>query len=243
VVWIAALVCLAAALVGGWFVLKKKHGEHLTDQQTACLDGKKPPQAALFLVDATDRLTPDTAERVVQEIRDTVSRMPRYSRVIVVPFGDDTAQPLKTQFSKCLPGRGKEAGFDESPQFVEQAYAAFDRSLAGLKDQLQSLPDSKTSPIAEQVVRAVSDPVLHWEGDQRTLILVTDGLETGVYRSGDLKLPDPKPQLLEYVKVDYFEVGNTRAGKLQSDDLRRRWKAWFEKAGSTVRMIAPGYTS
>ena len=49
--------------------------------------------------------------------------------------------------------------------------------------------------------------------------------------------------------VGYQAPGSAKAGtgagiaRIGSAMPRRQWRAWFEKAGATVRMTAPGYTS
>jgi hypothetical protein len=195
------------------------------------------------MVDATDRLSPENASRISSRIDDVVNRLDRYSRVIIVPFGGDTAAPLLPIFNKCLPGRAATANFDEGTQRLEQQYDAFRDALGAMSSRLTQLPDSRTSPITEQVVRAASDSQLHWQGSARTLVLITDGLESSIYWTRNLRLPDPPEALLRDVRAEYFEIGNERGNRLQTRQMRLEWKSWLERAGATVRITAPGFSA
>ncbi|HEX2764500.1 MAG TPA: hypothetical protein VHM92_11760 [Allosphingosinicella sp.] len=212
-----------------------------TDIATGCLTSAPTPQAVLFMVDQTDRLSKEHAARIKSRIEDEVSKLPRYSRVIIVPFGGDTAAPLEPIFNKCLPGRSATANLDEGAQLLEEEYKGFDQSLQSLISGLDRLPDSKTSPITEQVVRAASDPQLHWQGSARTLVLITDGLESSIYWTRNLKLPDPPEGLLRDARAEYFEIGNAKGNRLQTREMRLEWKSWLERAGADVRISAPGF--
>jgi hypothetical protein len=241
--WIAALVVVAGVVAYGAYYLFNVSKSHETDSATGCLTGKRPPKAAMFLIDTTDRLSPENARYVIETIKREEADLPRFSRVILVPFGDDTATPLSPIFNKCLPGRAEEAGIDENARFLRAAAEEFDRSLEALQEKLQGIESSRTSPITEQVVRAASSPVLDWQGDARRLVLISDGLESSIYWSRDLQLADPKPGMLAGVEAEYVELGNAKGARLQTDEMRERWKSWFAKAGATVRMTAPGYVA
>jgi hypothetical protein len=208
-----------------------------------CLTNATGPQASLFLIDETDRLSHENAERIKARIRDGVNTMPRYSRVIIVPFGGDIATPLQPIFNKCLPGRSSTASLDEGAQLLDEQYQAFEKTLDAEVRKLEELPDSKTSPITDQVIRAASDPELHWQGKARTLVLITDGLESSIYWTRNLHLKDAPEGLLRGVHAEFFEIGNARATRLQTPSMRSEWKRWLEKAGADVRVTAPGYSA
>lgn len=235
------------ALVGGvgylgyWYWAGRSLNE--TDSQTGCLTNAPAPQAVLFMVDSTDRLSRENSERIGSRVRDAVDNLPRYSRVIIVPFGGDTAAPLQAIFNGCVPGRPSDARWDEGAQLLAEPYQRFGRELDALVAQLQQLPDSRSSPITEQVVRAASDPQLHWQGNARTLVLITDGLESSIYWTRNLRLPNPPEALLRDVRAEYFEVGNTRGNRLQTREMRLEWKSWLERGGADVRLSAPGFSA
>lgn len=214
-----------------------------TDAETGCLRNAPSPQAALVMVDSTDRLSRENSVRIGSRVRDLVDGLPRYSRVIIVPFGGDTAAPLQAIFNGCVPGRPSDARWDEGGQLLTEPYQRFRRELDGLVSRLQQLPDSQSSPITEQVVRAASDPQLRWQGTARTLVLATDGLESSIYWTRNLRLANPPQGLLRDVRVEYFEVGNTRGNRLQTHEMRLEWKSWFERAGAEVRITAPGFSA
>jgi hypothetical protein len=195
------------------------------------------------MVDSTDRLSAENGARIRERINDAVNVLPRYSRVIIVPFGGDTATPLIPIFNKCLPGRAATASIDEGSQLLEEDYRAFAQALDGMVTHLQQLPDSRTSPIAEQIVRAASDPELHWQGTARTMVVITDGLETSIYWTRNLRLNDPPEGLLRDVRAEYFEIGNAHGNRLQTPQMRLEWKSWFERAGAEVRITAPGFSA
>jgi hypothetical protein len=228
---------------GGYFGIQYWRGLQAreTDDKTGCFTHAPTPQAALFLIDATDRLSHENAKRIGDRIKDAVDGLDRYSRVIVVSFGGDTATPLKQIFNGCVPGKATTARWDEGNQLLKKQYDDFRKQLDGLVGELERLPDSKTSPITEQVIRAASDPQLHWEGKVRTLVLATDGLESSIYWTRHLKLPDPPASLLKDVRAEYFEIGNEKGNKLQTPEMRKEWKSWFERAGADIRITAPGY--
>jgi hypothetical protein len=234
------LLLLAALGYFGW-QYSKSRGARATDAETGCLTNAPTPHAVLFMVDATDRLSPEHAQRIKSRINDVVAELPRYGRVTIVPFGGDTAAPLLPIFNKCLPGRSSTASLDEGAQLLEEEYQAFRQALDGMIGRLEALPDARTSPITEQVVRAASDPQLHWQGGARTLVLITDGLESSIYWTRNLRLPDPPEGLLRNARAEFFEVGNARGGRLQTHAMRTEWKSWLERAGAEVRMSAPGF--
>jgi hypothetical protein len=238
------LIALAAiVLVAGvaYWLMNKSISETKANEQTGCLENAPAPEAALFMVDTTDRLTKETAERIKTHITDNVNSLERYSRVLIVAFGGDTAEPLKTIFDHCVPGKAREARLYEGSRILEQKYAEFQTDLSNFTDTLHRIPDSKTSPITAQVIRAAGDPTLHWEGKARRLVLITDGLQSSIYWTKNLKLPDPDPDILKGIKVEYFEIGNVKSGHLQTPKLRSEWKAWLEHTGADVRITAPGY--
>lgn len=242
---LVALVILVAiaglAYLGYRYMEDRKQLQ--TDTDTGCLTNAPTPQAVLFMVDSTDRLSRENGIRIRSRIDDAVTNLPRYSRVIILPFGGNTAAPLLPTFNKCLPGRSATARFDEGGQLLDEDYAAFTQALDAMVANLQRLPDSRTSPIAEQIVRAASDPQLHWQGSARTLVLITDGLESSIYWTRHLRLPDPPEALLQGVRAEYFEVGNERAIRLQTRELRLEWKSWLERTGADVRLTAPGFSA
>jgi hypothetical protein len=237
------LVLLLLVGGGGYFGWRYVQGAKAneTDEHTGCLKNVPTPQAVLFLIDATDRLSAENAERIGSRIKDAVDGLDRYSRVIIVSFGGDTATPLHQIFNGCIPGKTSTARWDEGAQLLGRQYDEFKKQLDGLVAALQQLADSKTSPITDQIVRAASDPQLHWEANLRTLVVVTDGLQSTIYWTRHLKLPDPPAGLLEDVRAEYFEVGNEKGSRLQTPEMRLEWKSWFERAGADVRITAPGY--
>jgi hypothetical protein len=238
---VGAVAVVLAGLGSGFFFLKRDGSHNQTDQTTGCLINRNTPEAMLVLVDETDKLSRENSERIRTHIVDKVNALPRYSRLTIVPFGGDIATPLKPIFDQCLPGRGDDAGMAEGALILKKKYEEFTAALDGLVDQIQEIPDSKMSPITEQVVRAASDEVLHWQGQTRSLYLVTDGLESSIYWTKALQLKEPTEGILKDVKAEYFEVGNSKAARLQTRELREKWKSWLTSAGAEVRMNAPGY--
>lgn len=242
-IWVTSLTVLLVGIVGAYFALKQSQTANATDAETGCLSGRLAPEAVLFMVDTTDRLNDKNADHVVMSIRDMTDQLPRYSHVIVVPFGNDTSMPLVPLFSQCLPGHGKDARLDESARFVEEGYKRFEGALSQLGNTLKKQADASTSPITQQIINAASNPALHWKGDTKTLVLYSDGLESTIYWTKELKLKDPPPRILDRVKVEYHELGNVKSYRLQTPNLREQWRTWFDKAGATVRMTAPGYAT
>jgi hypothetical protein len=235
------LLLLVGSLAGAWYYLKVSASSSATDIETGCLSERPTPEAVLVLVDETDKLSRENAERIRTHIADSVRTLPRYSRIIVVPFGGDLVTPLRPIFDRCIPGRGGDAGVTEGSAILDRHFAEFENALDGLVNTLTEIPDSAQSPITQQVVRAASDEVLHWTGETRRLYLVTDGLESSVYWTRDLHLQPAPAGILAGVKVEYFEIGNARNSSRQTRDLREEWREWLTQAGADVRMHAPGY--
>jgi hypothetical protein len=242
---LVAIVVLLIVGALGYFGYRyaQARKERETDAETGCLTNAPTPQATLFLVDETDRLSSENGARIRARIHDAVAALPRFSRVIIVPFGGDTATPLLPIFNKCLPGRAATAALDEGSQLLEEEYRTFEQALDGMVTRLQQLPDSPTSPIAEQIIRAASDPELHWQGNTRTMVVITDGLESSIYRTRVLRLADPPAGLLRGVRAEYFEIGNERDSRFQTHEMRLEWKSWLERAGAEARLAAPGFSA
>lgn len=238
----SALLVIGALGGAGWY-MKSVSSQFETDQATGCLTQTETPEAVLFLVDATDKLSRPNAARITTHITDIVDRLPRYGRVIVIPFGENQAQPLQPILDLCVPGKGEAARPDEGAQILAKRYDEFKRTIDELGDDLTEVPDSNSSPISQQMVRAISDDVLHWNGRVRRLVLITDGLQTGRFRdaSGELPAP-PSPNFLKGVQAEYFEVGNERDVVQQTRELRQEWIDWFSDAGAEIEeVIAPGF--
>ena len=234
-----------AACVGayvGYQAYERRHRQHEVDKETGCLLHAENPQAVVLMIDSTDPLAKQSGPRLRTAIMDLVNDLPRYSRVTLVAFGNQLADPLEIKFDGCLPGRRDDAGWDEGGGYLNSQFRKFDTKVKQVVASLEALPPANSSPIAEQVIRAASDRVLHWEGARRRLFLATDGLESVVYRTGRVTLPTPAANLLSGVDVEFFEVGNERDYALQTPSMRVAWANWFKAAGSTsVQMSAPGY--
>ena len=163
-IWLAAAVALVLAIGTGWYTMSQRAQTRATDA-AGCPAHGDPPAAALVLVDATDRLSAETAAYVVKMIEQDAGQLPELSRVTIVPFGDDTAAPLAPIFSRCLPGRT--ARFDQNQHAVDAARQDFDASLNTLKSQLEQLPSRQNRPpiTAQGLSAPPAIPSLQWRGD------------------------------------------------------------------------------
>lgn len=235
-----------AASVGaftGFRAYQERHHERQVDRATACLLNSETPKALLIMVDTTDPLVQESGLRLKTAIMDAVGELPRYSRVTLIAFGNRLAEPLAVMFDGCLPGRRDDAGWDEGGGYLEHQYHKFEVQVQQVVQSLDNLPPASSSPIAEQVIRAASDRVIHWEGARRSLLVATDGLQSSVYAHGQLRLPPPPGNILKGIEVEFFEVGNARDQSLQTPAMRTAWADWFKSAGATVTMSAPGYSA
>lgn len=247
---IAAATAIAFMLIGMgvWFTLGTRHDyANERDAKTFCLLHAASPRAELTMLDQTDSLAADSGQyfmRLVTHIRET---LPRNGRLAIVPFSGDLGAPLIVVFDVCSPGRGSEADqVSEGALKMQRDYEAlFARPLENVARALAAPRESAQSPIAAQILRAANDPTIGWSGKDRVLNLMTDGLEntatSRVYADGVLHLPPPPPELLRGVTVNYYELASARHSNLQTPPVRVAWKAWFEAAGATVNMYAPGY--
>lgn len=238
-----SLLALAACTgaFAGFRVYQERHHERQVDRATGCLMNSETPKALLVMVDTTDPLVRESGARLQTAIMDAVGQLPRYSRVTLIAFGNHLAEPLSIRFNGCLPGRRDDAGWDEGGGFLEYQHHKFEVEVQRVVESLDNLPPASSSPIAEQVIRAASDRVLHWDGARRGMLLVTDGLQTSAYVRTQVRLPAPPEGILNGVEVEFFEVGNERDNALQTPSMRVAWANWFKSAGATVTMSAPGY--
>lgn len=240
-----SLLTLAACVgaIAGFRAYQERHHERQVDRATGCLLNSTTPKALLVMVDTTDPLAQESGVRLQAAIMDAVGELPRYSRVTLIAFGNQLAEPLAIKFDGCLPGRRDDAGWDEGGGYLEHQHRKFEAEVQRVVESLGNLPPANSSPIAEQVIRAASDRVLHWEGARRGLLLVTDGLQTSAYTRTHVRLPVPPDGILRSVEVEFFEVGNARDQSLQTPEMRVAWADWFKSAGATVTMSAPGYAA
>lgn len=235
-----------AACVGAFTAVRAyqvRDHEREVDRATGCLLNSETPKALLVMVDTTDPLVQESGLRLKSAIMDAVGELPRYSRVTLIAFGNQLAEPLAVRFDGCLPGRRDDAAWDEGGGYLEHQHRKFETEVQRVVQSLDNLPSASSSPIAEQVIRAASDRVLHWEGARRGLLLVTDGLQTSVYAQSEARIPAPPESILRGVEVEFFEVGNARDQSLQTPEMRTAWANWFKSAGATVTMSAPGYAA
>jgi hypothetical protein len=212
------------------------------DNETGCLLRQPAPVAAMFLIDTTDKLSVANARRIATHVTDIVEGLPTYSKIVVIPFGGDLSAPLQPVFDRCVPARADEARVNQGSRVLQRRYDAFREVMGRLEGSLTTIADSPASPISQQVVRAVSDEVLHWDGESRRLVLVSDGLQSARYRLSNGELPaPPSPTWLQGVTVEYFEMGNARGLAGQTQKNRILWRDWFKSGGAQVEMIAPGF--
>lgn len=239
---IAAGIMVVGAIGGtGWY-LRSVSSQLATDEKTGCLTKRKAPEAVMFLVDTTDKLSPEHARRIRTHISDIVAGLPMYSKVLVVPFGGDVAIPLEPVFDQCVPGKAGDERLDQGALLLQQRFEQFETIISQLEKSLTEIPDAPSSPITNQIVRAASDDVLHWDGERRRLVLVSDGLQSSKFRNSDGTLPaPPSPDFLRGVEAEYFEVGNQRESGRQNRQLREGWRSWFERAGAKPSIVAPGF--
>lgn len=239
---IIAGIMVVGAIGGTAWYMREVGAQMATDDKTGCLNKRQAPEAVMFLVDTTDNLSFENARRIRTHIADIVKELPRYSKVLVIPFGGDIAVPLEPVFDHCVPGKAGDERPDEGALLLQQQFERFEGVVDDLAKTLTEVSDAPFSPITNQVVRAVSDDVLHWEGDKRRLILVSDGLQSSKFRSADGSLPaPPAPDFLKGVEAEYFEVGNQRDSARQTRQNREGWRTWFESAGAKAKIVAPGF--
>lgn len=217
------------------------------DPATLCVADTSPPRAELTLLDTTDRLAADSGTQLEWLLRRIGDDLPRGGRLTIVPLNGDLGRPAEPAFDACSPGRRSEANsLLEGGARLQRDYdQRFEKPLEAVVRKISRDRPSTRSPIAAQIVRTVTDPVIDWKGDKRVLNIVTDGLENGrgssAYGSGPVRLPQAPPELLRGVTVNYYELTNSSRHKLQTSEVRNAWKTWLEEAGGTVNMYAPGY--
>jgi hypothetical protein len=248
--WIAGgALALVLAAAGGAMVFGARESVAAErEPKTGCLVHSAPPSATLAFLDVTDPLAADSGQRFTNLVTRMRDDLPRDGRLTIVPFGGDLGVSLAPVFDQCSPGRGSEANtLMEGASKVERHYQRdFGEKVSGAADQLTRAQPSEQSPITAQLARVVGDPSIRWEGQQRTLVIWTDGLEntaqSPVYKKGRVILPPPPKGLLAGVRVEYVELVNPKAHALQTPQLRKAWEQWFRDAGAEdVQMYAAGY--
>jgi hypothetical protein len=250
--WAAgAGIVIMLVLMALWMVGTSRVEEATArNDQTFCLLNRQPPAAYLLMLDLTDTLARDSGKRFDNLRAVLLDELPRNGRLTVVPFGGDLGQSLVAKFSACSPGRREDVdGWRESADDAQWNYDEnFRKPLDKIAQELLDEHTSPSSPIAEQIERAVGDPAIVWRGDKRVLIVMSDGLQntkdSRIYRGAPIALPEPPENLLSGVHVRYIELANAKHSALQTKEVREAWRRWFVAAGAAeVEMDARGYAA
>ncbi|PVX28015.1 hypothetical protein DD559_00500 [Sphingomonas pokkalii] len=241
--WISGFAVAISLVAGGAGYLSYLSHAQAVDPETLCLLNHEAPVAALVMIDVTDRIEQRNVKMIEANVLGIAKKLPRASKLIVVPFDDDTTSALTPKYQNCVAAKGADARMDENAKFLDPIYKQFLATLGdGVRNAVNDAPTSHSSPITQQIIRAGSSPSLGWVGTQRKLILITDGLQTGAIGRRSVALPKPESQPLEGVDVVFIEVGNRRDKSRQSKRLRTAWERWLKAAGaSSLKMIDPSH--
>lgn len=245
--WSVVIFASGLGMIG--FVLNRAEADRRAriDPVTLCSTYAASPKASLMLVDQTDPLARDDAANFTAMVRSVASSMRRNDRLTIVPFDGDLGRTPSAIFDTCSPGNADEVDdVQEGRRPARERFKA--KFMDPLTDQMNTLMKSvhsPRSPIARQIERIATSPAIGWQGRERELILITDGLEntddSPIYADGTIKLPTLTPGLLKGIKVKYYLLANAKRSDLQLNQVQAAWKAWLEAEGATVEIYAPGF--
>lgn len=247
----AALV--VATLIGGGvaYLTLKPTGEI---DPFNCPADRLAPAHTVLIIDATDRLEPNQAARLVDTAEAAARALPRHGRFTILLVQPDSPWEPEQVISLCSPGRGSEADpLTETGALYERAWREqFLAPLQTAAGRLTSIPASEESPILQSLASVASRRDFAAEATGRRLIYVGDGLQHTAggyshYRSGDPTQAYRASQLASELDPEFsgavIEVEYLRrpvAAGVQGANHKAFWRWWFAEHGASDVIIRGG---
>jgi len=247
----AGAIAAAVLLVGGSTLYLNLNKVEEADAFHCSPDRFAPAHVAI-VIDATDRLTPDQAKRLLSTAGAAARSLPRHGRLTLLLIRPDSPWEPEEVLSLCSPGRGSEVNeLNETPALIERAWRkAFLAPLETAAAQLTGLPAGEESPVLQSLSAIASRRDFSAEAPRRTLIYIGDGLQhtPGVYshyRDGDPVDTYRASGLASELDPDFsgatIEIDYMRrplAAGAQGARHKAFWRWWFSDHGAikvTVR--------
>lgn len=140
--------------------------------------GGPPPAHVVALVDATDPLTPESAE-ARNEILRLGQSLKQDERLSIYRLEPQHDQVVQTLFSKCNPGDGSNARRTiQNPGKMQRNYS--EKFLEPLKGTIEAMREggrADTSPILEAMRWITNDEAFSADSPVRKFVIVSDMLE------------------------------------------------------------------
>ena len=241
---LAAIVLIVASIVATTWLTHRPY-----DEETLCPLDQDYPRTAL-LIDATDRLSSNQIERVLEEIGDPRGRFEQYEWVGIFLLNEYNLPVPAVETARCNPGSGDTANpIYENPDRIQQRFEReFVEPLQEAINGLRDLPESPTSPIFE-MIRAVALYSELNSTEERRLIIVSDMLQN-VPQNSQYSSDAPfevwretsygrdmlqQTSLLGIdVEVLYVRRQEEPSQSRQTTEHTEFWRAYFEAVGASL---------
>ena len=239
-------VCLVA--FGGIITSALALKEASYDPQTLCQD--EIPAHTIIVLDKTDAFSANQQRFIWTYINREKDKLRAFEKLSIFKLTDNTSVNPEPIFSKCNPGRGKNANsLYQNPRKIQIRFDSF--FSKPLKENMKNLLSDNTgsqSPIFEMIKELsfrddFSDDVQH-----RTLIIISDMMhhtsEYSHYRNSTrYKCFSRKTYAYEVatnlnsVNVKIIYLLRDKLRNTQGEDHMLFWGKYFQDMGATVSMV------
>lgn len=237
-----------AVTIGALIVLGVMSQRPATDRATGCVAGQVTPNGhTLVLVDQTDALTVRQIDYVKSLILAEYAGLREGDRLTVRAL-DANPDARGREWSRCRVRRGTDAsGVTDNPEMIEADFRRIvGEPLNEYLDGLARQPQSDASPILETVNSAFDAPDFGANVDRRRLVVVSDLAQHSTLNdqyADDGDRFDVQPSVrrslardMRGVDVRLHYVPRRPLVRLQTDEHRRFWRAWFRTQGADVEL-------
>lgn len=226
------------------------------DDETLCLLDEPLTGHTVFFVDRTDPLNKEQTEWLLREVERSKLELRSNEKLSIFAIIGSTDSFLRTLFSRCSPGSGKEANpLYQNPKKIQKKFEeSFGEPLAKILEGLTQGSKYPISPIMESIKNLSKQKEFSSSINNRKLYIVSDMLqnthEFSQYHAYSFKefeksdyFENVKPDLVS-VEVRMYYIANNyqKARNIQNEDHRKFWKDYFKKIGAkNVELIPISY--
>jgi hypothetical protein len=172
---------IALVAIAGLVAFSLTQDTVTVDKETFCpKDQDNSPGITAVVLDTTDRLTPIQQEALVNEFQRLQDGLGKYERLELYEVGSTKEQPLKSLFSLCNPGRGKDIDpLIGNPRLVEKKWQeSFTKPLKEVLASTMNRSSAQSSPIIESLQSVAVTSIDRFNGSGgRRLIIASDMLQ------------------------------------------------------------------
>jgi len=245
---IAGFLCVGVA--GAAYYKFADSGPEPESVEKRSLCGQNLSRSTIILVDQSDPLALENDARVMEIMRSEGRVVSRGSSLVLASFSGAVHRRVMVHFQKCSPGRGSEIDRREVGR-VKQEWDWNREFIDPLENTIGEIAHRRAtrtdqSYIADTIASAVTDGGMRFNGRERRLLVLTDGLENTAtsrpYVDGRVRLARPREQFLAGVDFEFIELApDVSVAGLQTYENRLEWRQWACIAGAkTVTIRAPG---